>query len=52
MYTFKSLFLPRVAEFIYMEGDNKGVSSAGIKNFICDETIVSRALLSSSIDYN
>ena len=31
---FKSLFLPRVAEFIYTEGDNKSVSSAGIINII------------------
>ena len=44
---FKSLFLPRVAEFIYIEGDNKRVSSAGIINFIYNETIVSRALPSS-----
>ena len=28
--SFKSLFLPRVAEFIYIEGDNRRVSSAGI----------------------
>ena len=41
---FQSLFLPRVAEFIYIEGDNKRVSSAGIINFIYNETIVSRAL--------
>ena len=32
---FKSLFLPRVAEFIYIEGDNKRVYSAGIIHFIC-----------------
>ena len=31
---FKSLFLPRVAEFIYIEGANKRVSSARIINFI------------------
>ena len=30
----KNLFLPRVAEFIYIEGDNKSVSSARIINFI------------------
>ena len=26
-YGFKSLFLPRVAEFIYIEGDNKRMCS-------------------------
>ena len=36
-----------------IEGDNKkSVSSAGIINFIYNETIVSRALPSSSVDYN
>ena len=50
---FKSLFLPRVAEFIYIEGDNKRfVSSARIINFIYNETIVSGALPSSSVYYN
>ena len=45
--------MPRVAEFIYIEGDKKkSVSSADIINFIYNETIVSRALPSSSVDYN
>ena len=35
--TFKSLFLPRVAEFIYIEGDNKRVSSAGMINCIYND---------------
>ena len=35
-----------------IEGDNKSVSSAGIINFIYKETKVSRALPSSSVDYN
>ena len=51
-FVFKSLFLPRVAEFIYIEGDNKWVSSVGIINVIYNENIVSRALSSSSVDYN
>ena len=29
-FSFKSLFLPRVAEFIYIEGDNKRVVSSSI----------------------
>ena len=36
----------------YIEGDNKSVSSVGIINFIYNEIIVSRALPSSSVDYN
>ena len=45
--------MPRVAEFIYIEGDNKkSVYPAGIINFIYNETVVSRALPSSSVDYN
>ena len=49
---FKSLFLPRVAEFIYLEGDNKKVCLLlELKNFIYYETIVI-ALPSSSVDYN
>ena len=45
--------MPRVAEFIYKykETINESVSSAEIINFIYNETIVSRALLSSSVDY-
>ena len=38
-YKFKSLFLPRVGEFIYIEGDNKRVSSAEIINFIYNNFI-------------
>ena len=49
---FKSLFLPREAEFIYIEGDNKIISFAEIINFIYNETTVSRALPSLSVDYN
>ena len=49
---YKSLFLPRVAEFIYIEGDNKTVSSAGITNFIYNEALVSGALPSSSVNCN
>ena len=50
-YKFKNLFLQRLAEFIYIEGDNKkSVSSAGTIHFIYNETIVSRDLPSSSVD--
>ena len=44
--------MPSVAEFIYIEGDNKRVSFARNINFIYNETIVSGALPSSSFDYN
>ena len=50
---FKSIFLPRVAEFIYIEGDNKRVCLLWeLYIFIYNDTIVSRALPSSSVDYN
>ena len=48
-FVFKSLFLPRVWEFIYTEVDNKRVSSAEIINFVYNETIVSGAFPSSSV---
>ena len=38
--------------FVYGRSQYKSVSSTGIKNFICNETIVSRALPSSSVNYN
>ena len=48
---FKSLFLPRVAGFIYIEGDNKRVSSAEIINFIYN-VITKNTLLLSPSTYN
>ena len=48
---FKSLFLPRVAEFIYIEGDNKRVVSSnfiynelGINDENADKTIIIQLL--------